>query len=541
MQSCRSFSLRWKRTASVLILFAFLGTITTFPAHTSDSGMQLKIDPLLLVTLLEARNITETLGYDLFPGFDFHKIAVLFYRPDVQEVLVNFPHKPDGFREFKGRSPLEGERIFFREGKTTFSIDAQNTATTIEGVPVLVVADTYSQMRSHIRNALLNRSKDWTKDWLKNWGFIGSPYAGIIMILHEAFHTYQAKMAPKKGTNETSVERYPILDPVNNACIEMEGRILYDALLARDEYPKLEKIKQFVAVRTYRQGRLEEALRDYENLGEYDEGTAVYVEYKFLSIGEKVSPVPEMYYQTGFYGYEGLSQRLEDKFYRMLAVTSMQKGSFGDRFGTMPVRYRQYDMGASQALLLDYIMPKWKEKIFQNGVHLSGLLAEAVDLSESESRAYLKVAKEVYDYGGIFKQKLEFKKEGERHIAGKRDSILKTDRTLVTVSYDEYGKLAGKTITAFGITVIDDQTAIYDLVPVSIFFDEGQNRKLQFKEIVPVLVDRGKKLVAFAIDTPVSRFEPRVADKIEQKEFVLACPMEINIEGNRVRIELKKQ
>jgi len=45
--------------------------------------------------------------------------------------------------------------------------------------------------------------------------------------------------------------------------------------------------------------------------------------------------------------------------------------------------------------------------------------------------------------------------------------------------------------TPFGVTWLNEKSAIYDLVPVQVFFKEGA--VLQMKKIIPVLIDKEKK------------------------------------------------
>ena len=152
---------------------------------------ELKINPLQLISLKEVRNITNTLGNKLFPGYDFTKMPSLFYRPKVQELLINYPHKPAGFSMYKGFNPLSDEMIYARNDSTVFTIDDQNTSTQIEGIDVLVVADYFSGMRNKIGDIVRIRDKEFISTWLDEWSFIPSPYNEIRTMLHEGFHVYQ--------------------------------------------------------------------------------------------------------------------------------------------------------------------------------------------------------------------------------------------------------------------------------------------------------------------------------------------------------------
>lgn len=205
----RIFCLIQKATviASVILI-----TISSVVAQQE----QLKIDPMLLVSLLETRNIFKTLGMQFYPGWSLEKTPILFYRPGVQDVLINYPHLPKGFREYNGFSPLGTEKIYVRDKETLFAADDQNTSTQIDDIPVLVVADTFSRERNSLRD-IVRRDPQYQQDWLDKWNFIQSPYVDIRFMLHEGFHVYQKTKSPKKFADERRIADYPVLDVTNNA------------------------------------------------------------------------------------------------------------------------------------------------------------------------------------------------------------------------------------------------------------------------------------------------------------------------------------
>ncbi|MGE5692147.1 MAG: hypothetical protein ACM3YF_00015 [Candidatus Zixiibacteriota bacterium] len=521
---------------------AALTALASFAAGPvlSQPVTDLKIDPLLLVSLKECRNIAKTLGKELYPGWDFAKTPVLFYRPKIQELLINFPHQPKGFSLYTGFNPLGAETIYVRNDTTLFDVDDQNTSREIDGIPVLVVADPFSRMRSQIGSVLTQRSKEFATKWLEDWNFLESPYFELQVILHEAFHVYQNKRAPDKGANEMVVSQYPLLDPVNNALYVLEGNILKDALLSQNPTSRLEKIKEFVAVRSFRQSRLDSSWVEYENLNEFAEGTAKYLEYKFLKAGESVEPIPEMYYHNGFNGYRGvLTQRFEDAMKNMVNIVAVNDDRFGNKFGSGPLRFKLYDLGACQALLLDELMPTWKEKIFAESVYLCGLLKQATGLSPAGLEAYLQRAKTEYRYEEAYRSKLQFEQEGKKKIGEKLASILQTDRTLVKIFYEGFVDRIGLGgFTPFGVTQVSKQSAIYDLVPIKVRFKEGV--ELQMKQVTPVLIDREKKMIAFAVSTPAAKFDIGFENTLETDEFVLSsATIDIKRQGNTIEIVLK--
>lgn len=519
----------------IVCVAMLLTSSTAYP----QANTELKLDPLLLVSLKECRNITKTLGKELYPGWDFHSTPVLFYRPKVQELLINFPHKPDGFTEYAGPNPLGDETIFVRNDSTIFSIDDQNTSTEIDSIPVLVVADPFSSMRNQLQNVLTQRSKEFAESWLQDWSFIPRPYDQLALILHESFHVHQSKLAPEKGANEMAVAQYPLLDPVNNALYVLEGNILKDALLSISPETKREKIRQFVAVRSYRQSLLDSSSVEYENLNEFTEGTAKYVEYKFLLAGEEVVPVPEMYLQTGFNGYRGvLPGEFKNRVENMVNVVAVNDDRFGNKFGSGPLRFKLYELGACQAILLDDVMPKWKDEIFKDGIYLSDMLIQSMALSESEMRQYLEQAKAEYKYDDAHSDKLQFEKDGRAYIQKKLDAILQTEQTLVKIWYGGIAEKVGVAFTPFGVTQIGPKSAIYDLVPIYVQFSNESS--LELKQVTPVFIDRDQKMIAFAVSVPGEDMKPESPGKLETAEFTLSAPtVDVSRNGRTIEIRLR--
>jgi hypothetical protein len=522
-----------------LIALASAATVLCASPATPGSATELKVDPLLLVSLKECRNIAGALGEDLYPGWDFRKTPILFYRPGVQELLINFPHKPAGFSEYSGFNPLGNEPVYFRNDSTMFTIDDQNTSTRIDDIPVLVGADPFSALRSQMQGVLTERSREFAANWLKEWSFVPSPYDELMLILHEGFHVYQDRIAPRKGANELVLAKYPLLDPVNNALYVLEGGILRDALLSSEPAARREKIREFVAVRSFRQSRLDSSCVEYENLTEYGEGTAKYVEYKFLKAGEGIVPIQEMYYENGFHGYQGvLPAEFRKRINGMVAIVAVSDDRFGNKFGSGPLRFKLYELGACEALLLDDVMPDWKAKIFDDRVYLGDMLERATALTEPEMKRYLEQAKSEYDYEGAHRGKLQFEQEGKEYIQKKLDGILQTKQTLVRISYGQITQGIGIAFTPFGVTQIAEKTSIYDMVPIKVQFKEGV--ELRMKEVIPVLIDREKKQITFAVATPVSELLASPRDRIETGEFSLTgATMEMKRSGTCLEIQLK--
>lgn len=504
-----------------------------------DCIADLRIDPLLVATVREYRNVNRTIGSGIWPGWRANTVPILLYRPGVQDVLIGAPRVPAGFRRYCGRPLLAGETIYVRNDTTVMALDDQNTSIDLDSMRVLVVADQYSRLRNQLRD-MLGRPAEFQNRWLGAWNFISSPYDDLRTMLHESFHVHQNRLAPDKGADESAVATYPVLDPANNALTALEGMILRDAILATDPGIRRAKVAQFLAVRAARRAGLDSAAIGYEDLNEFAEGLARYVELRFLQLAPRVTPTAEMYLRAGFTGYRGAADRaLRRSLDDMVQVAGNSDDRFGNRYGGGPLRFRLYYLGSAQGLLLDDLAPDWKGRIFGDGVYLTDLLERALALSAADREAAFAQARADYGYQQILAEKEAFAAEGRRLIQARVDSIVGTRRTLVTIRYGAAGERMGISYTPFGVTAINNRSAIYDLVPIAIRF--ANRVLLRMKAVVPTIVDRSAHTITFAIGTPAGGIVAAADGSIDVGEFSLSASANttVAVDGNRVTIELR--
>jgi len=511
---------------------------------TTDSGPSigtLRIDPLTLVSVREYRRIMQRIGSDVFPGWRTEDIPILVYRPGVQDILIGAPRRPRGYRVFTGSTVLGNETIYARNDTTFMHIDDQNTSATLDSMRVLVVADRASRERNQL-HGYLRRGLDVTAQWLDEWGFVQSPYFELEVLMHEAFHVHQDRLAPGKHANESVIARYPALDPVNNALIALEGRLARDALLEQDAAVRRNKAEQFVAVRHARRAALDTAVVRYEDLNEYTEGLGRYVELRFEQLGERLTPVPEMYFQVGFEGYRGvLRKRFVRRLDDLVKITANSDNRFENPFGGLPVRFRTYELGGAQGLLLDQFAPMWKQRIFGPGVYLSDLLTEALPLSSEREEELVRLAQQTYGYDTLLANRRALQAEGLRRIQLRVDSILRTQATLVVIDYGVAGDSLAIGYTPFGVTAVSDSSAIYDLVPIAVRFPNKV--VLRMKSVIPAIIDRRAHTVTFAIASPTRELSAAGTGTIDLREFSLSggnsAMTRVDVAGNRAVIRLR--
>lgn len=507
----------------------------------SQTESKVKIDPALFVYLKECRAVMRAVGEDIWKGWDLSKTPILFYRPRVQDILIAYPHQPAGFQVLTGFNPLGGETIYYRDGTTFIDYDGQNTVTDIDGVKTLVVADTFSNQRNQLNGVLLGRDKDFAQTWLENWNFLpDDPYSQMAMILHEGFHAFQAAQAPDKEPNETAAIDYPLLDTPNNSSWALEAALMRDALLCESRDTRAAKIRELVAVRTERRATLNKESVDYEDLTEYLEGLAKYIEFRFLKEAQALEPDPRLFFINGFYGFGPKLKEIRDKTVtQMKDIIAASIDMTGNKFGVGPLRFRLYSSGAALALLLDEVAPDWKADIFKDGVYLFDKLKKAVSLTAAEQASLVSQAKNEYGYETLSKEKRQFEEEGRRVLSDKLKSILETRDTLVVLDYSDPGGIAGMAFTPFGVTKVAENLAIYDMVPLAGRFTN--KAEFRFAKVIPVLIDKVVKQMKFVVKTKTSAFEAQKGNEIKVEEFSLTgSRYELKATGNKVLIKLLK-
>jgi hypothetical protein len=194
-------------------------------------------------------------------------------------------------------------------------------------------------------------------------------------VQHESFHVAQAAFAPDKFAEADTVyevgERYWDKDAEMQSAWVEEIDLLIDAVDAASAGDAAEIGRQFLVQRDQRRQdhELNAELVTYEVQLEWLEGTAKYVElrsWEEANSSKTYVPISGMENDPDFKYYETFESRWDQE----LRTTREHATREGDT--------RFYYSGMLQAYLLDYLMPDWKERIFEDGVYLEDLLREAI-------------------------------------------------------------------------------------------------------------------------------------------------------------------
>lgn len=497
-----------------------LAVLCVAPSVASAQGPPaLKIDPRLVAEAAEVWGVIAGRTNPIWPGWDASDTPILFYLPGEQDVLINHPHPPAGFVPYEGPVHFPGGHIAVRDGPTIIDGDGQNTSRDIEGVRSLVVADALSNLRQRISGLASVQGLSFAQ-------LATDPYEQLGFVVHEAFHVFQDRMAPAKGSNEMLLLHYPVLSVENNVGFAQEGAALAAALRSESEREFHAAVIRWLAVRQHRRAALAPDAIAYEDGAEFKEGLAKYVEYRLLDALEHRQPGAEMWWVQGFHGYRDPAARRAALIATMLEHMRGEKAVNNDPFGTAPLRMRLYYSGMAIAAVLDRLTPNWKVRILQPAVSLTDLVAEASGARAGDLRQALDDAQRDSDHAALMAAKQRLAQDGRARI----DSMLtRIERGAETGIIVDYGALdpprAGLAFTPFGIIMVDDDRTIYTQIPIKARFPDGT--EVAETEATPLLHDRKRKVIEFRLSRQLSRSD--VAGALGE-----ARPVSIELPGVRI-------
>lgn len=338
--------------------------------------------------LAEAVHLRTTLGSQVWPGWGEAAIPLLAFN-EAHAFLVGLAQPEDGWvrvpRTAQEGGPWQvvlgddflGEAYY---GQPLTSQDANPQNFTV------LVGDRWAAALQTREYALIRFASGFREElpplvrevfpYSLAWRFLfgtGENYVGAL--LHEAFHAYQGMLAPARlAAAEQAIRQegsYPWEEEAHQAGWKAEMELLVQAARAGDEVKAARLGREFLAQRARRRsdGTLTAEQVDFERQREWLEGLAKYAELTSIrsaGLAESYTPHPAMSAAADFNDYAG-SPRFWEQQLQEAARMSPQEGET-----------RFYYSGFTQAVLLDRLLPGWKERAFDEGVWLEDLLAEAV-------------------------------------------------------------------------------------------------------------------------------------------------------------------
>jgi len=209
------------------------------------------------------------------------------------------------------------------------------------------------------------------------------------VIIHESFHRFQINY--QVNPEDIKIPDYTDLKMSKN--LYLEAILLHDALVVENIETKKELVRMFLAVRNNRREGLDTGEVNFEQLQEWKEGTAFYVDRKALIMLDEIKYKTRVL-NTGFSDFHGFSLKndLERMIFEMLKAVG--------RNIDLPI-LKCYYFGMAQCFLLDQLeVEDWKKSLLSEMKYPETLLSEYCDYSDIERNTYLNEALKKYKYIG---------------------------------------------------------------------------------------------------------------------------------------------
>jgi hypothetical protein len=504
----------------------------------STRSLALGVSPLLVDAAAEAWGVIARPENPIWPGWNASDTPLLLYQPGRQDLLIGHPHPPEGFHPYTGPLRFPGAMMMVKDGPTLIAADGQNTARNIGDVRTLVVSDPLSNLRQNVAGMIADPRPAAEKiRTLELENLAVDPYHQLALIVHEAFHVYQDRVAPDRGTNEMLLLHYPVLSAENNAALGLEGMALERAIAARDGADRRAEALRWLAVREYRRALLPARAINYEDDVEFTEGTAKYTEYRLFEVLEGRKAPPGLERAQGFSGFGDLSPQ------RRALMAQMRRHLDGDvnvnnaPYGTAPLRMRLYYSGMAIGLLLDRLAPDWKHDLVTTDSSLTALARVAIHASPAELASAWEAQRADTAYTRRLAAKTRLAQEGARHAAARLAAIESGPGTGIVI---DYSKLASNKValafTPFGITVVDSVRTIFDQVPISAHFSDESS--LEQSAPLPLLRDTHRRMVSCRLERAVPRTE--IARLAGHGRLGSATPAAVKLELPGLTLDLKR-
>jgi hypothetical protein len=363
-----------KIRASLFMLLAICAPATG--AVCSDTPSPTAGDSTVIAIINSVIQVFERTDKPVWDGYDLSTRKTLLYIKGRWAVLLNHSAPIPGYTEFPNRWPPLSVPAMFHwggiedlAGQLYFNYEVDTVKTV--AIPV------YTEVPEKLGPA---------------------PLVMFAFIVHEAFHQYQRQAF--QDMESFSEERYPILDVENNALAALEMLILKDVIRQIDleDADAVRRLAEmFVAVREYRWERALPIVRAVERAKELQEGSAKYVETRYVSI------------MADLCRSERISPGCICRHFSLLDATKYLEDDFDERLESNALspedvpRHRIYPVGSTLCMLLDFMNVHWQEKMEEGkqDFTLAGLIRESLGVPDSAMSGLMQEAGKRYDFDGI--------------------------------------------------------------------------------------------------------------------------------------------
>lgn len=369
----------------ICVLLAGIAAISNLvlPAGSANTAVLTDLDKY---RLMEAEHLRENLGDEVWPGFGKAVIPTIVFNreyaflvgiqdPEPGWVKVPVNEQRGGPWEPVGGDTYQGA-AYYRQKLTNPDISPE-AFTVLVGDQWVASMTTRDWTEIGIAEPILADFPGFLHPILPYKLFVkimlGDSERYISLIQHEAFHAYQGQTAyTRLSAGEMASYNHGKNYPWDSSELTEDWKTETDLLVKAVRSSSMEDAagltRQFLAQRDQRriENGLSSGMIEYERLREIEEGLAKYVQIQILraaSGSPDYRAVSEIAQEQDFHAY-----RTAEKFFKQ-ELSNAKTSSEDTRF---------YYTGMLQAMLLDQLLPGWKERIFTEDTNLERLLAEAV-------------------------------------------------------------------------------------------------------------------------------------------------------------------
>jgi hypothetical protein len=338
--------------------------------------------------LSEFSHVRRELGNEVWPGWGTAEIPTVLYN-ESYAFLVGYSNPPDGWIKVPQNDRRGGPWTAVPDdtfnGQPYYRQPLPTSGETPQAFTVKI-GDRWATSMTTMEWMEISLANQFREDMLPPFLVPIFPYPlvtrlfirgsdGYISALaHESFHAYQgtvteAHLAAAETGVSSAENNYPWAETEGAWQTELE--LLAGALRAETEAETADLARQFLAQRAQRRenATLTTTTTNYERQREWLEGLARYIELEIWRQASLVNYEPAAAIQDDpdFSDYDGFNNRWTQEIDQMGRMAA----DWGDG--------RFYYSGMAQAVLLDRLMPGWKDQALEDGVFLEDLLEAAVE------------------------------------------------------------------------------------------------------------------------------------------------------------------
>ena len=370
----------------VLVVLAIVSAFYNLTLPT-ESKVKEKLTQYQKAYISEAMNLQQMMGNEVWPGWGDLQIPFIIYN-EKYAFLTGYSNPPAGWikmpkEELRGtewevvKNDSFGGVPYYRQlipnpdiTPEAFTVKVgERWVASMQTKEYAAVTFTFYKNLHNELPPVLNAIFPYKIFWQFLMGSTENYIAGLE---HEAFHAFQGTVVPQRLAEAESPpfsNYYPWEKSANEWNEEIN--LLIEAYDSDSNEAASKLVTQFLAKRNERRvkANLSDEIIRYEQKRELLEGLAKYTELKIgvmASENQSYKHVNEIETVPGFKNYKTSLNHFNEQIGDVKGI------------GNRPADTRFYYTGMLQAVMLDRLMPGWKNNAFKEGIYLDNLLEKAV-------------------------------------------------------------------------------------------------------------------------------------------------------------------